>query len=440
MLNSTNAIWLVDFYSPWCPHCRQFAPIWEQASTVYKDVRAIAFGAVDCTKQNKICNDEDVHSYPGVKLYHASRKANATAAAAIVMHSEEFTSAKDVVTWIEETVKANGLQPLLDSTAVYPKHTTVQRGEKKTFGDPVEPLQNDRSPDVRLQRLQDAGATALFTFEDGFFLGTTVLEGKRYEAAVTWIRALAASFPRKENREALTVLVREIKQRERWELAEWRELLDKWKATANAMSDPANLFRDKDKLVLCTTATCGLWTLFHLITASDNTSAARSEPWKPSEVMEAIRLMVKHFFGCDKCRRHFLKINSDSAMQKLVLRDDDGPEAVVLWLWMSHNLVNAVIGKPMWPTQRSCPQCYVGGNGPLTMDSSRLNEEDIVAYVRDIYEFGDELTLGQESRASTSWVSLGSIATAALFFAIGAALFQLHKHRTTQRKTLDHAA
>uniref|UniRef100_M4BH81 Sulfhydryl oxidase n=1 Tax=Hyaloperonospora arabidopsidis (strain Emoy2) TaxID=559515 RepID=M4BH81_HYAAE len=437
MVNDTQVIWLVDFYSPWCHHCQHFAPIWDEVSNLYKDVSSIVFGAVDCSKQNQICDNEGVHSYPGVKMYHVSPDVEAP----IVMPPEELQLAKYIVVWIEQTLEVNGVQSLLETHAVYPEVTRPSELEK-TFGDPVEPLDDDRSLDMKLKRLKDAGTTALFTFEDGFFMGTTVLEGERYEAAVTWVRALAATFPRKENRDALTVLVGEIKQRERWTQAEWSELIDKWKATANVMSSPAHLFRDKDDLALCTTATCGLWTLFHTITLSDAYSTSRPEQWKSSEVLSAVRLVVKHFFGCGECKRHFLKVNTDSLMQKLALRDEDGPDAVAFWMWTIHNIVNGITGKPMWPTQLSCPQCYAAGNMSLTLDPAQLNEEDIVAYVRDIYEFGDELTLEQRSHVATPWLPLRSIATAALLIAVFATVFQLCKHRLFKShfKTRDHIA
>lgn len=37
MLADLDAVWLVYYYAPWCPHCRQFAPAWEKAAAFYAD-------------------------------------------------------------------------------------------------------------------------------------------------------------------------------------------------------------------------------------------------------------------------------------------------------------------------------------------------------------------------------------------------------------------
>ncbi|KAL4124780.1 hypothetical protein PRIC2_008374 [Phytophthora ramorum] len=447
MLNDTKTVWLVDFYSPWCPHCRQFGPQWEEVANVYAQVNTIQLGAVDCTRQNEVCDREGVHSYPGVKMYHVPREAQE----AVTMPHAGHVYARHVAKWIEETLKENDMQSGVDIDKVYPARNNALREDLKKkefkFGDPVESTHDDRSVDIQIKRLKDAGTTALFTFEDGFFMGTTVLEGERYEAAVTWVQTLAAAFPMKENRGAFALLVDEMKQQERWNHAEWSELLKKWKAKANVVSYPVNLFADKDNLTLCTTFTCGLWTLFHSITVSDVKALTTQEQWRPSEIMSAIRLVVKHFFGCEECKQHFMKANPESLIRKLALRDDDGPHAVAFWMWTMHNTVNKVLSKSIWPTKMSCPNCYAVTDQVLSLDPTQLNEEDIVAYIRTVYKV--EEGLNQEQHTGTgdiSWLSMSgftSMAAFAFVIAIFATLFKQHRHRligVKVMKTRDHIA
>ncbi|KAL3666733.1 hypothetical protein V7S43_008356 [Phytophthora oleae] len=435
ILNDTQTVWLVDFYSPWCPHCRQFGPQWEEVANVYGSVESIQFGAVDCTRQNEICDREDVHAYPGVKMYHVPSASEE----AISMPHAGNVYARHVAKWLEETLKENSMGPLIDVDKVYPKNplrNDLKRKEFK-FGDPIEPLHDDRSVEMQLKRLKDAGTTALFILEDGVFMGTTVLAGERYEAAVTWVKTLAGAFPMKENRAAFAVLVDMMNDKEQWKQADWTNMLENWKISANKRSYPANLFSSKDDLALCTTYTCGLWTLFHSLTVSGVGQL------KSSEIMSAIRLVVKHFFGCEECKRHFLQANPESVITKLALRDEDGPQAVAFWIWTMHNTVNKVLGKPRWPTNLSCTNCYATNDQPQSLDPAQLNAEDIVAYIRSVYKIETNASVRLQAAGTSSWFSMGALAAVALLFVICRTLFQQHKHRLVGVKSLkmrDHIA
>lgn len=59
-----KGIWLVEFYAPWCGHCKNLAPEYEKAAKALKGIANIA--AVDATKEQV---DVQVQGYPTLKFY-----------------------------------------------------------------------------------------------------------------------------------------------------------------------------------------------------------------------------------------------------------------------------------------------------------------------------------------------------------------------------------
>lgn len=98
----SNQPWLVEFYAPWCGHCVQFAPKYEQIAVNLKEVAKV--GKVNCEKYSGLCSRMGIQGYPTIKLYKGSQEDED-------YYSEEVNSRNpaNIVSFVEQEVNKSSV-------------------------------------------------------------------------------------------------------------------------------------------------------------------------------------------------------------------------------------------------------------------------------------------------------------------------------------------
>lgn len=72
LVTNGEGIWLVEFFAPWCGHCKNLAPEWEKAARALKGI--VNVGAVDVDTHKSFGGRFGINGFPTIKYFGANKK------------------------------------------------------------------------------------------------------------------------------------------------------------------------------------------------------------------------------------------------------------------------------------------------------------------------------------------------------------------------------
>ena len=355
--------WVVDFYAPWCPHCRDFAPVFGAMATRLKSARGqLSFASVDCVHEEKLCGAKKIKGYPTTRMYHNGK----------IAHEEE------------------GEKKLTEFGAKL-KHALDRNGLSAVgslIGSSTDTLPPQRAKHVRWPHSQlgdvrhrDLAVAVHFTLANGVFLSSQPLGTLRLDAMRRWLSCLEAALPASGGH-AFSSLSAVLHGK----TAVSRRDFDKAASAVKVFG----LGRDSHSVGCKGSAhgaTCTLWLLFHTLlqhSATDQQAVL---------TMHAIRAYAVNFFECESCREHFSKATHE--LGRLHTRRD-----AAMFLWRVHNSVtqrlavpHGYVGDVFFPPASVCPACRKAGKYP----DVEWDADAVFGYLSKVYCPGDGCA-GQDQR------------------------------------------
>ena len=89
----SDDMWLVEFFAPWCGHCKNLEPHWKKAASELKG--KVKLGAVDATVHQALAQQYGIQGYPTIKYFPAGAKSG----------PEEYDggrTADDIIAWAND--------------------------------------------------------------------------------------------------------------------------------------------------------------------------------------------------------------------------------------------------------------------------------------------------------------------------------------------------
>ncbi|KAI4463820.1 protein disulfide-isomerase a6 [Holotrichia oblita] len=93
-------MWLVEFFAPWCGHCKNLAPQWAEAATSLKG--KVKLGALDATINKMKAAEYRIEGFPTIKYFGLGKKSANSA-----VNYNGGRSASNIISWALERLSEN---------------------------------------------------------------------------------------------------------------------------------------------------------------------------------------------------------------------------------------------------------------------------------------------------------------------------------------------
>ncbi|CAI5986115.1 unnamed protein product [Closterium sp. NIES-65] len=379
---------LVEFFASWCPACQYFKPEYEQVARLFNSPSSpnsdfIYVAKVDCASDGLLCTRFDVNSYPSMffgrpSAFSSGERHTDVGKAALEAVTPQERTAQGVLEWINVRTdrmfalpKKGGEEATVTATA-----TAGEPGKAiTTSGSGQEDEEQQQlGPRAKLHDIEEATAVAF-----NFIFTSLPLKKAMRNPLEDFVRLIAQHHPSHRCRNGASVLLRllplawplsAIGEEEEGKGHGSRKDLGVLRINKTALAGAKICGADlpsgswdqcSSKIKDRRGYSCGLWLLFHAL-------SVRVGPEQGGWCVNAMRDFVTVFFGCSKCRDHFLQMAQQLHMDKVKTGKD-----AALWVWRAHNVVNQRLereeaesggkrGDPahpkrQWPTLSLCPLC-----------------------------------------------------------------------------------
>lgn len=110
LVTESNDIWLVEFFAPWCGHCKNLEPEWRKAAEVLKGSGA-RLGAVDATVHTELASKFGIKGFPTIKVFPFGADKKKAMKKAADYQGER--NAEGIVAFANSLLEESGVMPPL---------------------------------------------------------------------------------------------------------------------------------------------------------------------------------------------------------------------------------------------------------------------------------------------------------------------------------------